>query len=218
MRYSFLGGTCLRLVHGASRFSEDLDFDNFDLTDADFDAVAQLVGERLELQGFKVEVSNVHRGAYRYNIRFPGLLFEQGLSGHKEEKILIQLDTQGQAYAFHPETYILNRFGLFTRLLVTPLSLLLSQKIYALVNRTRAKGRDYYDVVFLFSQNVKPDYAYLELKMAAGTPEILRKVISNQLDQVSLEVLAAEVRPFLFNPDDSRRVLYFREFWEQAPL
>lgn len=217
-KFSFLGGTCLRLVHGASRFSEDLDFDNFDLTDADFDAVAQLVGERLEQQGFKVEVSNVHRGAYRYNIRFPGLLFEQGLSGHKEEKILIQLDTQSQAYAFHPETYILNRFGLFTRLLVTPLSLLLSQKIYALVNRTRAKGRDYYDVVFLFSQNVKPDYAYLELKMAAGTPEILRKVISNQLDQVSLEVLAAEVRPFLFNPDDSRRVLYFREFWEQAPL
>lgn len=25
----FLGGTCLRIVHNTSRFSEDLDFDNF---------------------------------------------------------------------------------------------------------------------------------------------------------------------------------------------
>jgi predicted nucleotidyltransferase component of viral defense system len=28
----FLGGTCLRLVHGNTRFSEDLDFDNFKLS------------------------------------------------------------------------------------------------------------------------------------------------------------------------------------------
>jgi predicted nucleotidyltransferase component of viral defense system len=28
----FLGGTCLRLVHENTRFSEDLDFDNFKLS------------------------------------------------------------------------------------------------------------------------------------------------------------------------------------------
>ena len=93
-KFSFLGGTCLRLVHGNSRFSEDLDFDNFGLTD--FDAVAEWVQKGLERQGFRVELSSVHKGAYRCNIRFPGLLFEQGLSGHREEKILIQLDTQSQ--------------------------------------------------------------------------------------------------------------------------
>jgi predicted nucleotidyltransferase component of viral defense system len=217
-RFSFLGGTCLRLVHGNTRFSEDLDFDNFGLTDADFDAVAEWVEKGLERQGFRVEVSNVHRGAYRCNIRFPGLLFEQGLSGHREEKILIQLDTQSQGFPFQPQTFVLARFGLFTRLVVTPPDLLLAQKLYTLSNRPRAKGRDYFDVVFLFSQNYQPNYAYLNAKMKTGTPELLRASIFNLLDSVDLEGLAADVRPFLFNPDDDRRVRYFREFWEQVKL
>ena len=29
----FLGGTCLRIVHGNRRFSEDIDFDNLDLNE-----------------------------------------------------------------------------------------------------------------------------------------------------------------------------------------
>lgn len=217
-KFCFLGGTCLRIVHGASRFSEDLDFDNFNMNDADFDSVAVLIHDGLERQGYRVEVNPVHKGAYRCNIRFPGLLFEQGLSGHKEEKILIQLDTQNQNYDFKPQTFVLNRFGLFTRLVVTPPELLLAQKLYTITNRARAKGRDFYDVVFLFSRNIKPDYKYLEIKMSAGTPEALRASISNTLEKVNLDELAAEVQPFLFNPDDDRRVRYFQSFWEQVAL
>lgn len=217
-KFSFLGGTCLRLVHGNSRFSEDLDFDNFGLTDTDFDAVAEHVQKGLVRQGFRVEVSNVHRGAYRCNIRFPGLLFQEGLSGHQEEKILIQLDTESQGFSFQPQTFVLARFGLFTRMVVTPPDLLLAQKLYTLVNRPRAKGRDYFDIVFLFSQGYQPNYAYLEAKMSAGTPELLRAAISKLLSRVDLTELAADVRPFLFNPDDDRRVRYFQEFWEQVKL
>ena len=37
----FLGGTALRIIHGSTRFSEDLDFDNFDLDEkAFFDNIA----------------------------------------------------------------------------------------------------------------------------------------------------------------------------------
>jgi predicted nucleotidyltransferase component of viral defense system len=217
-KFCFLGGTCLRLVHGAARFSEDLDFDNFGLTDADFDAVAEIVKMGLERQGYRAEVQNIHRGAYRCNIRFPGLLFEQGLSGHQGEKILIQLDTQSQGYAFDPQYFMLNRFGLFSRLLVTPPELLLAQKLYTVGNRPRAKGRDYYDIVFLFSQNVKPDYGYLGAKMSAGSPTLLRRAILELLEKTDLEELARELRPFLFNPDDDKRVRYFKAFWEQVNL
>lgn len=217
-KFCFLGGTCLRIVHGTTRFSEDLDFDNFEMTDTEFDAVADVIKTGLERQGFKVEVNNVHKGAYRCNIRFPGLMYEQGLSGHQEEKILIQLDTQSQQYHFQPQTYILNRFGVFSRLLVTPPELLLAQKLYTITNRPRAKGRDYFDVVFLFSQNIKPDYDYLDAKMAAGTPELLRTAIFNVLESVNLDQLAAEVRPFLFYPEDDRRVRSFKMFWEQLAL
>ncbi|MCK6692625.1 MAG: nucleotidyl transferase AbiEii/AbiGii toxin family protein, partial [Thermoanaerobaculia bacterium] len=128
------------------------------------------------------------------------------------------LDTESQGYSFQPQTFVLARFGLFTRLIVTPPGLLLAQKLHTLVNRPRAKGRDYFDVVFLFSQNHLPDYGYLEAKMSAGTPELLRTAIFKLLDSVDLNALAADVRPFLFNPDDDRRVRYFREFWEQVKL
>jgi len=40
-RFCFLGGTCLRLVHNNSRFSEDLDFDNFQLTEVEFDEASE---------------------------------------------------------------------------------------------------------------------------------------------------------------------------------
>lgn len=217
-QFSFLGGTCLRLVHGNTRFSEDLDFDNFGLTTTDFDEVAANIQKGLERKGYRVEISNVQKGAFRCKIRFPGLLFEQGLSGHREEKILIQLDTESQSFPFQPQTYILNRFGLFTRLIITPPDLLLAQKLYTLVNRPRAKGRDYYDVVFLFSQSIKPNYTYLDNKMSAGTPQVLRAAIFNLLERVDLNALASDVRPFLFFPEEDRRVKYFREFWEQVEL
>ena len=35
----FLGGTCLRIVHGNNRFSEDIDFDNFGLSEKNFQLV-----------------------------------------------------------------------------------------------------------------------------------------------------------------------------------
>ena len=41
---TFLGGTCLRIVHGNTRFSEDLDFDNFRLKEDVFESIAAISG------------------------------------------------------------------------------------------------------------------------------------------------------------------------------
>ena len=40
-KLSFLGGTCLRIVHGIKRFSEDLDFDNKELSSKEFISLAK---------------------------------------------------------------------------------------------------------------------------------------------------------------------------------
>ena len=45
------------------------------------------------LEGFEVEVRKVAKGAYRCYLKFPTLLYEQGLSPFQAEKILIQVDT-----------------------------------------------------------------------------------------------------------------------------
>ena len=59
---TFLGGTALRIVYNNSRFSEDLDFDNFTLTEEQFADLAQEVKKGLELQGYEVEIKNVFKG------------------------------------------------------------------------------------------------------------------------------------------------------------
>jgi len=148
----FLGGICLRIMHNNQRFSEQLNFDHLGLREEDFNQISTVIHQELSREGYQVEIKNVHRGAYHCYIRFPKLLFEESLSGHQQEKILIQLDTEPQHFPFEPERHIINRFDVFTEVLVTPLDVLLSRKFYAILNRKCNKGRDFYDAVLLLSK------------------------------------------------------------------
>lgn len=214
-RLSFLGGTCLRIVHNTGRFSEDLDFDNFNLSGNEFEDLSELIKKKLEEEGFEVEIRNVFKGAFRCYIRFPNLLFPLGLSGYKEEKILIQFDTQSQYFDFKPTSFILQKFEVFTEIFVTPLDLLLAQKCYAILNRTRSKGRDFYDVIFLFGKT-KPNYQYLTLKTGIETPAELKEKLLGVCEKVSLVDMANDVKPFLFQANESRKVELFDRYIQQV--
>ncbi|MCF6239712.1 MAG: nucleotidyl transferase AbiEii/AbiGii toxin family protein [Bacteroidales bacterium] len=160
----FLGGTCLRIVHNNSRFSEDLDFDNLDLSETDFKDISVIIEKQLSKQGYEIDIKNVFAGAFHCYVRFPNLLFNEGLSGHKEEKILIQLDTEPQYFTYKPEKLILNKFDVFTSINTTPKDILLAQKFYALINRKRKKGRDFFDIIFLM-KSTRPNFDYLQQKI-----------------------------------------------------
>ena len=114
--------------------------------------LADIIKRQLQREGYQVDLKVVMRGAWHCYIRFPGMLFKEELSGHREEKILIRLDTEPQLFSYSPDRFILNRFEVFTTILATPLPLLLSQKFYAIVNRDRKQGRDFFDAVFLMSR------------------------------------------------------------------
>ena len=53
----FMGGTAIRIVHGNSRFSEDLDFDNFNLDNSEFENLAETIKKRLSLENYNVEIT-----------------------------------------------------------------------------------------------------------------------------------------------------------------
>lgn len=217
LKFAFLGGTCLRIVHNNSRFSEDLDFDNFGLSEKDFEEVSQIILRGLKRQGFQVEMRNVFRGAYHCYIRFPGILFETGLSGHREARILINLDTEPQGFPFEPESFFLNRFDVFTNLLATPPDILLSQKIVAITHRRRPKGRDFFDVVFLLGK-AKPNYEFLKLKLNLSNSGELRQHFLEICEKLNFQELAYDVKPFLFEENDAKRVLLFPEFIKLVSL
>lgn len=214
-KFAFLGGTCLRLVHQSNRFSEDLDFDNFDLSQSEFEQVAQIVQQGLEREGFQIQMENVFRGAYHCYIKFPFLLYQTGLSGHREAKILIQLDTEPQQFDFQPENFLLNKFDVFVNIRTTPVDLLLSQKIAAFCQRKQPKGRDLYDITFLCAKT-QPNYAYLNKELAVKNAEDLKSVLRQRLEKIDLPQLAKDVSPFLFYAEDVQRVLLFPQFVEQT--
>jgi len=216
-KISFLGGTALRIVYGNRRFSEDIDLDNFGLSWEDFERLISDVVRLLELEGFVIEVDKVAKSAFNCTIKFPDVLYKHGLSPLPQEKIRIQIDTVSQGFNYRPDMKILNKFDVFTRIRVTPLSVLLSQKIYTAANRTRPKGRDFYDIIFLLGQT-KPNYDFLKLKIGVDSPGQLREWLLEHIEDMDFVSLTRDVENFLHMGSDKQRVTLFREYWEQADL
>jgi len=208
---SFLGGTALTLVHNNKRFSMDLDFDNFVLSSKDFDDLIEFVVNKLELIGIRTEARNVYKGGYRSYLKFPELLYGLGLSPLHDEKILIQIDTTDQPYKYKPEKYLLSKFDVLTHTNVTPTAILLSQKICALMERKTTKGRDIYDIIFLFART-QPDFAYLGKKKGISDLIDLKKKLLVFVKGLDLADLANDVKPYLFAPEDVSKILLFEEF------
>ena len=213
-KLSFIGGTALRIVHGNTRFSEDLDFDNFNLSESDFILLTKEIQKGIKMEGYSVEVRNVLKNAFRCYIKLPQVLFDNALSNLKGEKILIQVDTEPHGFAYMPDKVFLNKFDVFTQISVTPPDILLAQKIYALLNRSRAKGRDFYDVIFLL-QKTKPNYDYLKQKAGLAGSQAIKEKLVNHLESLNLKELAKDVEPFLFQPSDSKKVLLFLDYIKQ---
>jgi len=207
-KLAFLGGTALRIAYGNTRFSEDLDFDNFGLTEKQFETLVGEVKKALELQGYEVETRNVFKGAYRSYIKIPKVLFGNDISVMKNEKIMIQIDTVPHAFDYEKDTKIINKFDVFTQIYTTPIDILLSQKIYAALNRPRAKGRDFFDIVFLLPQT-KPNYKYLKKKLGIANGKELKRALMSGVSGLDFDALAKDVEHFLVNADDSKKVKMF---------
>jgi predicted nucleotidyltransferase component of viral defense system len=212
---AFMGGTALRIIYGNPRFSEDLDFDNRGLDGEGLSALAASIRRDLERAGFRLEVKVITKGAWHVEIRFLELLAEMGLSGHREEKILVSIDLETQDFSYRPDPVIINRFDVFANVAAVPPDILLSQKIAAVFTRKRALGRDLYDIVFLFGKT-RPNAAYLKDKLGFASLAEAKRELSAWAARRNLAALARDVEPFLFDSADKRKVLLFREFIEKT--
>lgn len=213
----FLGGTAIRIVHGSNRFSEDLDFDNFNLSYDEFFSASKIIKRQLELEGFIVEIRNVEKGAYHCYIKFPELLYENGLSPLKDEKILIQIDTVAQGFEYEPDRYILNKFNVTGAIQTTPVDILLAQKFYTVFNRKRIKGRDFFDIVYLMGLTTA-NYEYLSLKIQIDNPKDLKDYILEKCKYLDFKKISNDVSPFLINQEEVNKVLLFSDIIKQSNL
>ncbi|MBN1373763.1 nucleotidyl transferase AbiEii/AbiGii toxin family protein [Candidatus Dojkabacteria bacterium] len=205
----FMGGTALRIVHNNQRFSEDLDFDNVKLNKLEFESLVGLVKSELTLEGFQVETRVVYKKAFHCYIKIPDILYKEGLSDLPNQKITIRIDTMPQNYIYSSEVHLLDKFDVYQNIKVVPISTLLSQKIAALLERKRSKGRDFFDVSFLISQNIKPDMVYLRQKLGTTSSQSLKQRLAERAREADLTRMAADVKPFLFDKSHAARVINF---------
>jgi len=213
-KLSFLGGTAIKICYGSSRFSEDLDFDNFDLSKNNFNELSLNIKKGLEYEAYEVEVRNVFKGAFRCYIKIPELLYKNELSNYKEEKIVIQVNTASHGFKYKPDNFLLQKFDVFGNIKLTPVDIILSQKVAAIFGRKRQKGRDYFDLVYLMGIT-DFNFEYLDFKFGIKNKKELKKELLNKVSNFNFEELAKDVMPFLVNPDDQERVLNFKEYIEQ---
>ncbi|HHD92337.1 MAG TPA: nucleotidyl transferase AbiEii/AbiGii toxin family protein [Candidatus Portnoybacteria bacterium] len=208
-RLIFMGGTAIRIVYGSDRFSEDLDLDNLDLTQKEFNKLMNHVKRELEKEGLEVELRNTFQNVYHCYLKFPRILFSNNLSPLKDEKIIIRVDSfRVSSNVGEVKNKIISKAEIFSEIKVYSSAVLLSQKIEALFNRKRSKGRDIYDVVYLFSLT-EPDYNYLKKKVGISRKKELFTKMKKLFSDEELIILARDVKPFLINSKKVKQVEKF---------
>jgi hypothetical protein len=166
----------------------------------------------LEHNGYRVELrdkENPKLTAFRSNIYFRQLLFDLGLSGHKEERFLIKIEVQDQGVDYTPTVVNIKGCGYYFPLPVPSDSVMCAMKTTALLDR--AKGRDFYDLMFLLGQTF-PDYDFLVKRRGIGSPEELKTAIFQVLERTNLNVKMKDFEHLLFNKNNSSRILRFNEY------
>jgi len=212
-KLSFIGGTNLRILHHIQRFSEDLDFDCFHLSREEFFQLTDRVILRLREEGIKIKAEDKEKdlkiAAFRRNIIFPGLMFELGLTGHREKKLLIKIECEPHHYTYEPAKPIIQKFNVFTQIFAPSPDILLSMKTGAVLER--GKGRDYYDFIFL-SGLTDPDFGYLDMKFGITHHAQLYERILESCETTDFENKSRDFEKLVIDREETRKVLLFREY------
>ena len=213
-KVSFIGGTNLRLVQGIDRFSEDLDFDCKDLDEKEFMAMTDNIVSHLRNNNIDVETRdkpNPRLTAFRRNLYFPQMLFNLGLTGHRDERLLLKVEAQNQGVAYQPIVANINKMGFFFSIQVPPLDVLCAMKFSAILSRQ--KGRDFYDTIFLLSKT-RPNMDFLSSKTGISSMEGLKKAMQARLTKIDLTQKKRDFVHLLFNESNADRILKFGEVVE----
>ncbi|MBL7112082.1 MAG: nucleotidyl transferase AbiEii/AbiGii toxin family protein [Bacteroidales bacterium] len=218
-KLSFIGGSNLRIIHKIRRFSEDLDFDCFNLERKEFIDLTDQVISQLSLEGITVHADDKEKDlqlkAFRRNMVFPGLMYNLNLSNHIEKRFLIKVECEPHHFQYTPDKPVIQKFNVFTQINASPADVLLSMKSGAVLERQ--KGRDYYDFIFL-SGKTTPNYYYLKEKLGIASSEELYISILKSCESVDFRIKSKDFEKLVFDQTEAKKVLLFREFVKQKIL
>ncbi|MCF6289771.1 MAG: nucleotidyl transferase AbiEii/AbiGii toxin family protein [Desulfobacterales bacterium] len=232
----FYGGSCLRILYGLPRFSEDLDFSLL-RTNLDFDLskyYAAIVAE-LEGFGFEVEIKTKNRtvdsqidsafikAGTRINfikIKVPDRLLARLHSNQiLKIKIEVDLDPPGNHGVEVKDIFRPIPFQVKTM----PLADLFAGKIHAILARkwqTRVKGRDYYDYLWYLGRKSALNLKHLEARLLQSghfngplTIDIFQAMLSRKFQEVDIEKAKMDIAPFLNDREKAALDLWSNDYF-----
>jgi predicted nucleotidyltransferase component of viral defense system len=175
---AFMGGTCLRILHGLQRFSEDLDF-VLRQPDPNFNWSPYLHAIEVEFQAFGLACTAVDRSKANQTIKkaflkedsFGQVLQLQYTRSRSDiQKVLIKLeiDTQSPQGAKF-DTIPLNYPYPFA-VISHDLPSLFSGKCNDILTRPYTKGRDWYDFLWYARRNTRINFNLLQSSLKQYGP------------------------------------------------
>jgi predicted nucleotidyltransferase component of viral defense system len=213
----FCGGTALRFIHNINRFSEDLDFSlSFKAEKFNFSDFTKTITRELAAAGYTIEVKTKREqntavaGAF---FKFPGLLFENKVTPHKDEVLAIKLEID-----FNPpaggteETTSINKNFIFYSCHYD-LASLFAGKLNAVLRRKYAKGRDWYDLLWYLTKfkDLEPNYIMLNNGLKQNSTDDLvisrdnlRSELQKVVERMDFAAIRRDVTAFLVFPEEAR--------------
>lgn len=214
-RAAFQGGTCLRIVHGLNRFSEDLDFVLYH-EDAEFQWNAFFHEMELEFSGYGLQlevkdrskVNDAVKKAFLKEHSFGKvlkLIYERTRFDTQVVNIKLEIDTNPPMASAY-ETKVIGFPEPFS-IVVQDLPSLFAGKMHALLCREYVKGRDWFDFVWYVSKHPEINLSLLKNALFQQGPwkgkaievdmKWVKKNLAAKIQAIDWEEAKRDIRPFL---------------------
>jgi len=230
---AFHGGTCLRILYGMNRFSEDLDFV---LKEPDekfkWESYLDKIRCDCEAEGIHFEVqdrSKMETAVRKVFIKTESigqilnleLLYERRAS--KKIRIKLEVDTNPPPGATFETRYI--TFPVTAAVTSMTLESGFGSKSHALLCREYTKGRDWYDFLWYASRNIIPNYTLLANALnqqgpwAGQMPEVTAEwyvnAVKNRIEEIDWQATKNDVARFIKSAEQESLELWSKELFMQ---
>ena len=193
---AFQGGTSLRILHGMTRFSEDLDF-ILKIPDPTFVWSSYLSGMLTCFEEFGLKSEVLDKGKMDQRIK-KALIKDNSISNQlnlsfyrdnpaRKQKIKLEIDVDPPSNSNFDYSYL--DFPLDFEVCHQDLASNFSLKIHALLCRPYLKGRDWYDFNWYIKQGVQPNFPHLQAALIQWGPWQGQELV---LDLPRLQQMLAE--------------------------
>jgi hypothetical protein len=221
-RAAFQGGTCLRIVHGVLRFSEDLDFALCGPNPAfRWDSYGKAISRELSAYGYEIELKEgraedgraVKNAILRDDAITKLLNFEYlGKAGvPKKIQIRLDVDTNPPEYAWHNGVEL--NFPYHFPIVVDDPATLFAGKLAALLCRPYEKGRDWYDFLWNVAKRNPINAPHLEAALRQIGPwkgqwlqvseRWLQDTLHERIDRIDWTAMRADILKFVRDEERS---------------